>query len=169
MKHSHFTYYPKNSLFPGGKCSHRLICSGRQTTKFLDWKLFTAEVQYLVLWLYSTEHSGAGLQAPPQHKAQIIELLVGGLLTSPRGRYIVHKKNGECVGNERKEREKSACVGAGKTEREKRVRLQRQTVGEKEREVQFSTCFCRIRSTSIIMHQNNSFFFFPESVIMFHR
>lgn len=71
----------------------------------------------------------------------------------------MHKKNGEFVGNERREKEKAACVGDRKTDREKRVRLQRYTGGEKGREVQFSTCCCLILSTSIIMHQNNSFFF----------
>jgi len=51
---------------------------------------------------------------------------------SPGGQYFVHKKNGEFVGNERRERGKSACIGDRKTDREKRVRLQRQTVGERK-------------------------------------
>lgn len=36
---------------------------------------------------------------------------------SPRGWYIVHKKNGQFGGNERREREKTACVWDGKTEK----------------------------------------------------
>lgn len=169
MKHSHFYLLPKEQPFPRGEMFHRPICSQMQTTKFLDWKLFTAEVSTLCFGCTapSTAEQVSRHHLSRKHKQQ--SCWSGFLLMSPRGCYIVHKKNGEFGGNERREREKSACVGDRKTDRGKRVRLQRQTVEEKEREVQFSTCFCLIRSTSIIMHQNNSFFFFPESVIMFHR
>lgn len=43
----------------------------------------------------------------------------------PGGGYVVHRKNGEFVGDERREREKSARGGDGKMDREKRGRLQR--------------------------------------------
>lgn len=108
MKHPHFYLLPKEQPFPRGKMFHRPICSQMKTTKFLAWELFVAEVSTLCFGRTAPSTAGQISRHHPngKHKRSCWS---GLLLMSPRGCYIVHKKNGELGGDEKREKEISLC------------------------------------------------------------
>lgn len=76
-----FTFYllPKEQPFPRGKMFPQTNMRPNANHNIFRLETLRCRSQCFVLGLYSAEHSRAGREAPPQQKAQIIELLARGL------------------------------------------------------------------------------------------
>lgn len=81
-----FTFYllPKEQPFPQGKMFPQTNLQPNANRKIFRLETFCCRSQYFVLRLYSTEHSRAGAQPPPQQTAQIIELSVAAFADESR-------------------------------------------------------------------------------------